>query len=119
QPLGGKLVRSNGRPVGEGPQVTHVDRAELDPERVAEAAPVRQLADQRQLAAFEVGWHAPAGSGVLPLVPLARRFDLAAAVAAADALGNAGGAGGRLQIVQTHALSPPGSEPGAGRVPPC
>src|SRR5215212_5543410 len=91
--------RRSGRERG---QVGQVDGLVLDAVHVAEAAPVRQLPDQRQLAALEIGRHATAGAGLLALGALAGRGASAGADSTADSPPHAMRAGGRLEIVELH-----------------
>src|SRR6185503_4075791 len=84
--------------LGKAGQVAHVDFAGFDAEGVDEAAAVRQLANERQLAALEVGWDTAAGTGVLAFGALPASLDLAAAVAASDADAVARSAAGRTEL---------------------
>src|SRR5262245_41992466 len=102
-----KFLGPDDTPDGKIVQVADIDLAKLDAERVAEAASIRQLADQRQLATLEVRRYSAARSSVLALGALATSLDFAAAMAAADSNALAGGAVGRLKVVRTHAASLP------------
>src|SRR5687768_15067435 len=91
-----ELLRTDRAALGEPVQVADVHFAEGDAERIGKAAAIGQLANQRQLTTLEVGWHATAGAGILPLGALAASFDPAAAVATTDPAAFASAALGRL-----------------------
>src|SRR4051812_47672121 len=70
---------------GHPGQVCQVDGLVLDAVQAAEAAPIRQLLNQRQLTALEVRRNPAAGPGLLALLALASRGAPARAEAPTDA----------------------------------
>src|SRR6266496_1665334 len=80
----------------------------LDAGPVGEAAPIRQLLDQRQLATLEVRRHAAAGPGVLALGALAGRRAAPRAEATADAPALAVRARCGCELMQLHSAFPSG-----------
>src|SRR5439155_15493622 len=91
-----EFFRANGAARRELSQVAHVDHAEFDAERISKPAPIRQLADERQLAAFEIRRDAASGARVLAFCSLTASLDLAAAVAPTDTNAGASRANRRL-----------------------
>ena len=90
-----EFFRANSAARGELSQVAHVDHPEFDAEWISKPAPIRQLADERQLAAFEIRRDAASGARVLAFCSLTASFDLAAAVPATDTNARAGRANRR------------------------
>src|SRR4051794_39254592 len=91
---------------GHPGEICQVDGLVLDAIQAAEAAPVRQLLDQRQLAALEVRRNAAAGPGLLALLALASRGAPARAEAPADATALAMCPRRGCKLMESHSDAP-------------
>src|SRR4051812_43606865 len=87
-------------------QVRQVDGLVLDAVQAPEAAPIRQLLDQRQLAALEVRRNPAAGPGLLALLALASRGAPARAEAPTDAPALAMCPRRGRKLMQSHSDAP-------------
>src|SRR5688572_804437 len=87
-------------------QVLEVDALILNAVDVVEASTVRQLLDERKLAALKLGRDAAAGPGILALGPLAGRRASAGAQAPADPPTLSVRARRGREVMELHSLAP-------------